>query len=67
MKLIISELNDALLEAGASPEKAKAASESVADFQKEINEVKSDLKVIKWGVGLIFVVVVIPYLKVLVI
>ncbi len=58
-----SEIYSALIEAGASEEKAKAAAVSVTDYEKDINEVKSDLKVIKWGIGLIIAAEVLPLMK----
>lgn len=53
MSAMNSEIYTALIEAGSSEEKARAAATSVTDYERDINEVKSDLKVIKWGVGLI--------------
>ena len=55
----------ALIEAGASEGKAKDAAKSVADYQKDINDVKADLKLIKWGIGLIIAAEVLPILKTL--
>ncbi len=63
MSTMNSEIYSALIEAGASEEKAKAAAVSVTDYEKDINEVKSDLKVIKWGVGLIIAAEVLPLMK----
>ena len=53
MSTMNSEIYAALIEAGSSEEKAKAAALSVTDYERNINEVKPDLKVIKWGIGLI--------------
>lgn len=58
-----SEIYAALIDAGSSEEKAKAAAVSVTDYEKDINEVKSELKVIKWGVGLIVAAEVLPLMK----
>jgi hypothetical protein len=63
MSTMNSEIYSALIEAGASEEKAKAAAVSVTDYEKDINEVKSDLKVIKWGIGLIIAAEVLPLMK----
>ncbi len=49
MSTMNSEIYTALIEAGSSEEKARAAAVSVTDYERNINEVKSDLKVIKWG------------------
>ncbi len=59
------EIYSALIEAGASEDKAKDAAKSVADYQKDINDVKGDLKLIKWGIGLIIAAEVLPILKAL--
>jgi len=56
---------EALIEAGASEEKAGNAAESVADYQKDMNQIKEKLALLQWGVGLIVVAEVIPLLKAL--
>ena len=58
-----SEIYSALIEAGASEEKAKATAVSDTDYERDINEVKSDLKVIKWGIGLIIAAEILPIMK----
>jgi len=58
-----SEIYAALIEAGTSEEKAKAAAVSVTDYEKDMNEVKPDLKLIKWGVGLVIAAEVMPLMK----
>ncbi len=63
MSTMNSEIYSALIEAGASEEKAKAAAVSVTDYEKDMNEVKSELKVIKWGIGLIIAAEVMPIMK----
>jgi hypothetical protein len=45
-RTVISELYDALKEAGASEEKARKAAEAVAGY-----EIESDLAVVKWMIG----------------
>jgi hypothetical protein len=57
------EIYSALIEAGASENKAKEAAKSVVDYQKDINDAKADLKLIKWGIGLIIAAEVLPILK----
>jgi len=66
------EVYEAFVEAGTTPEKATEAATSVADYKEDINQVNQkltmihgDLTILKWGVGLIIAVVVLPYLKVL--
>ena len=62
MSTMNSEIYAALIDAGSSEEKAKAAI-SVTDYERDINEVKSDLKLIKWGIGLIIAAEVMPLMK----
>jgi len=63
MSTMNSEVYTALIDAGSSEEKAKAAAVSVTDYERDINEVKADLKVIKWGIVLIIAAEVMPALK----
>ena len=63
MSTMNSEIYAALIDAGSSEEKAKAAAVSVTDYEKDINDVKSELKLIKWGVGLIIAAEVLPLMK----
>jgi len=58
-----SEIYAALIDAGSSEEKAKAAAVSVTDYEKDMNDVKSELKLIKWGIGLIIAAEVLPLMK----
>jgi len=58
-----SEIYAALIDAGSSEEKAKAAAVSVTDYERDIHEVTSELKLIKWGVGLIIAAEVLPLMK----
>ncbi len=70
MSVMVTELYDALIDAGASEEKARTASKALADYEsrfnsidKEFTVIKGELKVIKWMLGLVMVVTVIPFLK----
>ena len=60
---MIKEVYDALIEAGASDEKAGKAAEAVASYENRFNRIERDLLVIKWMVGLVIAVEIIPYLK----
>jgi hypothetical protein len=51
MALQLGALRDALIDAGASPEKAKAAAEELAGYERDLADIKSDLRVLKWGQG----------------
>ena len=63
MSTMNTEIYSALIDAGASENKAKDAAKSVADYQQDINDVRADLKLIKWGIGLIIAAEVLPILK----
>jgi len=58
MATMISEVYDALLEAGASQEKARKAAEAVANYDTRFNKVEQDLAVLRWMVGLVLAGVV---------
>jgi len=47
MSTMIAELYDALKEAGASEEKARAAAKTMADYDSRFNKVDQDLALIK--------------------
>ena len=58
MALQLGALRDALVEAGATPDKARAAAEEVAAYERDVStlktdlaEVKGDVKVLRWMVG----------------
>jgi len=52
-----SELYDALIEAGASEDKARKAAASVAGYEARFLRIESDLTQIKWGIGTLIVIV----------
>ena len=49
--MLIEELYDALLEAGASEPKARAAARAIAKYESRFSRIDSDISVIKWMVG----------------
>ena len=51
MTTMITELYDALKEAGAGEEKARKAAETVAAYENRFNKIETDLVVLKWMVG----------------
>jgi len=63
MSTMNSEIYAALIDAGSSEEKAKAAAVSVTDSLMDINEVRLELRLIKWGVGLIIAAEVLLLMK----
>jgi hypothetical protein len=53
MPLRLGALQDALLDAGASPETAKNAAEELANYERQLADVRSDLTLLKWMVGFV--------------
>jgi len=49
--LQLGALREALIEAGASPEKAAKAAEEVAEFEFRLSRIESRLDVLTWMVG----------------
>jgi hypothetical protein len=52
LALQLGALREALIEAGASPEKAGKAAEEVAAFEVRLSRIESPLDVLTWMVGL---------------
>jgi hypothetical protein len=48
---MITELYDALKDAGASEEKARKAAETVAAYENRFAKIETDLAILKWMVG----------------
>ena len=51
MALQLGALREALIEAGASTEKANKAAEELAAYDAELASVRSDLRLLTWMVG----------------
>lgn len=51
MALRLGALQDALLDAGASAEQATRAAEELADYDRQLAAIRTDLSVLKWMVG----------------
>lgn len=51
MPLRLGALHDALLDAGANPGPSKRAAEEVADYERQMADLRSDLRLLKWMVG----------------
>jgi len=54
MATMISEVYDALMEAGASQEKARKAAEALANYETRFSRIDADLLLLKWMTGFIF-------------
>ena len=48
---MISQVYDALKEAGASDEKAKAAAQALANYENRFARIDTDLVLLKWMIG----------------
>lgn len=51
MTTMIAEVYDAFKSAGVEENKALAAATAIADYRKDIAELRGDVKLIKWIVG----------------
>jgi hypothetical protein len=56
-------LRDALIEAGATSEKANKAAEELAGYEREFADIKADLRVRKWSQAATFAAVLAVLLK----
>jgi hypothetical protein len=63
MTTMVTELYDALRPAGAPEEKARAAAETAASYDREFADIKADLRVLKWAQSATFAGVVAVVLK----
>lgn len=53
MALMMGNLYQALREGGASDEVSRKAAEEVADYQKQLSEIRSDLSLVKGLLGVV--------------
>ena len=51
MSVMISELYDALIDAGASEEKSRAAAQALAEYDNRFNKIDTELQLMKWMLG----------------
>lgn len=74
MTTMLSEVYDALLEAGASQEKARKAAEAVASYENRFNKieakldteftaVRGELSLLKWMIGFVLAGIVVVLLR----
>jgi len=57
MALQLGALRDALIEAGASPEKANKAAEEAASYETRLARIDAKLTIVIWAGGLLFAAV----------
>jgi len=53
MAIMMGNLYEALVEGGASADNARKAAEEVADYQKQLSEIRTDLTLVKTLLGVI--------------
>ena len=63
MSAIVKEVYDAFIEAGVSEQKSTEAAKAIADFDARFTKIQADLLILKWMVGLIILVEVLPFLQ----
>jgi hypothetical protein len=51
MATMIAEIYDALRDAGASDDKARAAATALAEHDTRLSKIEADLNLVKWMVG----------------
>jgi len=51
MTTMIAEVYEAFRSAGAEDDKARAAASAIAEYNRDIGEIKSNLALLKWMVG----------------
>ena len=63
MPIMFSKTYAALVAAGAPEAAASEAAEEIADFERKISSMQSDIKLIKWTVSVVLACVVVPLIK----
>lgn len=58
MSVMVTELYDALIAAGALKEKARKAAEALANYNDRFNRIETDIAVLKWMTGTVLAGVV---------
>ena len=63
MPIMLSKTYAALVAAGAPEEAASEAADEIADFERTLSAMQSDIKLIKWTLGVVLACVVVPLFK----
>ena len=63
MPVMLSKTYAALVAAGAPEAAASEAAEEIADFMRGLSSMQSDIKLIKWILGVVLACVVIPLIR----
>jgi hypothetical protein len=64
MAIMIAEVYDALRDVGVSEEKARKAAEALAGYERDIASMRSDVRLLTWMSGLLWVPVMAILVKV---
>ena len=63
MPVMLSKTYAALVAAGAPEAVASEAAEEIADFERKLSSMQSDIKLMKWILGVVLACVVVPLIK----
>ncbi|MCY3772456.1 MAG: integrase [Gemmatimonadetes bacterium] len=63
MPVMLSKTYAALVAAGAPEAAASEAAEEIADYERRLSSMRSDIKLIKWILGVVLACVVVPLVK----
>ncbi|MYA76604.1 MAG: integrase [Gemmatimonadetes bacterium] len=63
MPVMLSKTYVALVAAGAPEAVASEAAEEIADFERRLSSMQSDIKLIKWILGVVLACVVVPLIR----
>ncbi|MXZ75713.1 MAG: integrase [Gemmatimonadetes bacterium] len=63
MPVMLSKTYVALVAAGAPEAVASEAAEVIADFERRLSSMQSDIKLIKWILGVVLACVVVPLIR----
>ncbi|SMN01083.1 hypothetical protein SPONN_2189 [uncultured Candidatus Thioglobus sp.] len=63
MSAIVKEVYDAFIDAGVNEEKSSKAAKAIADYDTKFSKIEADLLLLKWMVGLVIIVEILPIIK----
>ena len=63
MPIMLTNTYAALVAAGVPESVASEAAEEIADFERRLSSMQSDIKLIKWILGVVLACVVVPLIR----
>lgn len=63
MPVMLTKTYAALVAAGVPESVASEAAEEIADFERRLSSMQSDIKLIKWTLGFVLACVVVPLIR----